>query len=485
MKKGCIIFFCAVLMFFFLRAAAAAGEYSGASDWAVPELDKAVSHGLITDKVKSNMKANITREEFAELAVRLYETYTGEKAETGGKSFSDTNNPEILKAANLKITDGIGEGKFGPDQLVTREQVATFLFRTLKAMNPDGDFSPDSGEKFTDDNLIDSWAQEGVYFCSKAGIIKGIRNEDGSFRFDPDSSCSREAAVIVCVRAYEWFIEMRDSQSSANPSVTEETQDWNGNIIILDTEYNSDEYVIKEVDGDSFIFLPLERFKYTFKMPGLLYKYPDVTSQNGRITVRWKDDQEKTIVQVLMNVESTVAYLNGEAADIVTGPYEEGGTVYIPINLYIQMLELQSVMFGGRLCFQYQNTIDPGVLEGTWSTSHTDLFTGYRDLLTGTPGLSSFDWNYIFNPDGTYRMIAVSMGGFQDKILIQHGKYKLIGNTIIFYEQYETFYQGKPLLKSYENKYMEDRMEFSTIEYYNPKEDKMKLDMNWYNRLSE
>ena len=44
--------------------------YSGASNWAIGELDKAEGYGLITDKIKGNMKAAITREEFAEIAVK-------------------------------------------------------------------------------------------------------------------------------------------------------------------------------------------------------------------------------------------------------------------------------------------------------------------------------------------------------------------------------------------------------------------------------
>lgn len=481
MKKGFVILvLCLAFLLVFLPAAAS-GDYKGASDWAVPELDKAAAHGLITDKVKSNMQANITREEFAELAVRLYEAYTGDWPETGGKSFSDTSNPEVLKAANLKITEGIGDGEFGPNQLVTREQVATFLFRTLKAMNPGGDFSPGSGVKFTDDNLIDSWAQEGVYYCSKAGIIKGIKNKDDSFRFDPDSNCTREAAVIVCVRAFEWFAN-GDSQAYTETG-TEENQDWNGSIVILDTEFKSDEYVIKEIDGESFLFLPFDRFKYVFKAPGSLYKYPDVANQNGRITVSWKNDQEDIILQVIMNMGSPVAYLNGEEINIITGPYEEEDTVYIPVNLYIQMFDMQRFMFEGRVCFQYRNSLPSDILEGTWSTSHTDLFTGFKDMVTGAIGLSSFDWSYSFNPDGTYRMIAVSSGGFQDTIIIQSGKYKFIGSTIIYYDQYETLYKGRPLMLVYESKYMEDRLEFSLIEDYNQEEDKIKLDMNWFNRL--
>jgi hypothetical protein len=54
--------------------------YQGASQWAVPELDKALEYGLITDRIRQQMNAPITREEFAEIAVKLYEKGTGNPA---------------------------------------------------------------------------------------------------------------------------------------------------------------------------------------------------------------------------------------------------------------------------------------------------------------------------------------------------------------------------------------------------------------------
>lgn len=150
----------------------------------------------------------------------------------------------------------------------------------------------------------------------------------------------------------------------------------------------------------------------------------------------------------------------------------------------MEMFTMESLMFEGRLCFQYKFSLPPAIMEGTWSTSHTNLFTGFQDMVTGAIGLSSFDWSYSFHPDGTYRMIAVSSGGFQDTIIIQSGKYRHMGSTIIYYDQYEALYKGNPLVLVYEEQYMEDRLEFSLIEGYNQEEDKVKLGINWFYRLS-
>lgn len=175
--------------------------YKGASSWAVAELDKAQRYGFISDRIKNNMAGNITREEFAEIVVKLYETYTGETGTVGSAGFVDTTNPEILKAANLGLVAGVGNNRYAPDQLVTREQMSAILLRALKVINPTADFSTAGAAPFADDAKVKTWAREGVYYCSKAGIVTGI----GSNMFGPEGNATREAAVIVCTRAYEYY----------------------------------------------------------------------------------------------------------------------------------------------------------------------------------------------------------------------------------------------------------------------------------------
>lgn len=175
--------------------------FKGASSWAVPTLNKAQEYGFVTEKIKNNMSGKITREEFAEIVVKLYEKYTGEKATVGNASFIDTTNPEILKAANLNLVSGVGNNKFAPKMLVTREQMATILLRVVKVINPTADFSTAGAVPFADDAKIKNWAKDGVYYCGKTQIVKGV----GKNMFDPEGNASREAAVVVCTNAYEYY----------------------------------------------------------------------------------------------------------------------------------------------------------------------------------------------------------------------------------------------------------------------------------------
>lgn len=218
---------CIVLILCLFPLAAAAYDYRGASAWAEPELEKAAGYGLITDRVKVNLSANITREELAEIAVKLYELYTGKKAQAGSASFTDTTNPEILKAAELGLVLGVGGGKYAPNQLVNREQMATILLRALKVINPGADYSTAGAVKFADDKNIESWAQDGVYYCSKAGLIKGI----GGNMFNPKGNSTREAAVIVCTRAYGLYKQAGDSGNSGSAQGTQANTNFSNDIL--------------------------------------------------------------------------------------------------------------------------------------------------------------------------------------------------------------------------------------------------------------
>ncbi len=176
-----------------------ANGYQGASQWAVTELDKAWEYGLITERVRNQMNAPLTREEFAEIAVKLYEKGTGHVVEAGSMGvFSDTSNPEIIKAYDLGIVSGTDTARslFSPHALISREQVATMLYRTIQAMGAIEDGV--AFAVFMDSDQISPYAQEAVHYMGGWELIKG-----SDYRFHPKGTCTREMAVLIAVRVYE------------------------------------------------------------------------------------------------------------------------------------------------------------------------------------------------------------------------------------------------------------------------------------------
>jgi hypothetical protein len=186
--------------------------YSDASTWAEPELKKADELGLIPGILKgADMTRPITREEFCELAVLLYEKVTETAAVPASPNpFTDTTNSQILKAYALGITAGTSTTTFSPNTLINREQCAAMLFRAIKAIAPASDYSVAGIKDFPDQQDISSWAADATKYMSKLSIIKG--NASGNFMPKATTTAqiaagygmaTREAAILMTVRTYE------------------------------------------------------------------------------------------------------------------------------------------------------------------------------------------------------------------------------------------------------------------------------------------
>ena len=186
--------------------------YTNASAWAEAELKKASSLGLVPTILKgTDMTKSITREEFCELAVLLYEKMKGTTvAPANPNPFTDTANSQILKAYKLGITAGVSPTAFAPGTLINREQCATMLFRAIKAIAPGADYSVAGVKDFPDQQDISSWAVEGTKYMSKLGIILG----DTAGNFMPKAGteaqilsgygmATREAAILMTVRTHD------------------------------------------------------------------------------------------------------------------------------------------------------------------------------------------------------------------------------------------------------------------------------------------
>ncbi len=172
------------------------------SSWAKEEVKVANYNGLIPGNLSDqDLRNNITREEFAAIAVCLYEKLTGQKAEAVDNPFEDTSNDYVLKAYGLGITTGTSKDTFTPRKLVTREQLATMMYRTLSKSGIDTSVDINNVNKFSDDNNLHDWSREAVYYMSNIEIIKGI----GDNKFGVSADATREQAILISLRSLNKF----------------------------------------------------------------------------------------------------------------------------------------------------------------------------------------------------------------------------------------------------------------------------------------
>ncbi|NLG33062.1 MAG: S-layer homology domain-containing protein, partial [Syntrophomonadaceae bacterium] len=111
-----------------------------------------------------------------------------------GQIFADTAGhwarDALATAEYYGIVKGYDENTFGPDDFVTREQMAAIVINAtdLERVNEE--------TSFKDSHLVSEWAREAVATAVKHGIINGF--PDNTLR--PLSNATRAEAVTVIVK---------------------------------------------------------------------------------------------------------------------------------------------------------------------------------------------------------------------------------------------------------------------------------------------
>ncbi|WP_074348693.1 S-layer homology domain-containing protein [Proteiniborus sp. DW1] len=169
--------------------------------WGIDQVEKAREYNLVTDSIIANLHQYLTREEVCELLVNLYEAMSDNKAELPDFNiFTDTDNPEVLKANALGLVNGVNETQFLPKANITREEMATMIYRTLEKLD-ESLIEDRSHIYFADVIEISNWALEPISFLSDHNILIGV----GSNRVAPKDNVTREQGIILVKRVYEKF----------------------------------------------------------------------------------------------------------------------------------------------------------------------------------------------------------------------------------------------------------------------------------------
>jgi hypothetical protein len=171
------------------------------SAWAEEEINRALEVGILDEEDAAYYVQEITREEMVELAVRVYETSVDATAkQMEPNPFSDTQNPAILKAAQLNIisSSGAGATEFRPMGPVDRQTMAVILLSTAKSARPDIAWDTAVKADFSDASEIDGWAVEAMHFAFNQNIYAAHENN-----ILPHLLITREEAIVCAERLYE------------------------------------------------------------------------------------------------------------------------------------------------------------------------------------------------------------------------------------------------------------------------------------------
>ena len=170
-------------------------ENHWAKDAILYVAEKGIMNGISENNFAPDEK--LTRGMLVTMLYRL----SGDEAK-GENAFSDISSDAWYKDAAIwasanGITDGYGNGKFGADDEVTREQLAVFLKRY--ADSKDASFDKTETEEFNDTQNISSWAKDATLWAKASGILSG--RDSGAF--DPSSGATRAEIAMVFMRLIE------------------------------------------------------------------------------------------------------------------------------------------------------------------------------------------------------------------------------------------------------------------------------------------
>ena len=163
--------------------------------WAKEAINYALKEKLFEDIVKGDRfepNKAMTRAEFIAILGR-YEKVT---EFTANISFQDIDmdayyGKYVNWAKGMGLVRGMDETRFAPDKTISREEMATILYRykQMKKINFDG-----QAKQFKDQNKIPEWAREAVKELSKSNILNGM--EDGTFRGKKQLSRAEIAQIV-------------------------------------------------------------------------------------------------------------------------------------------------------------------------------------------------------------------------------------------------------------------------------------------------
>lgn len=171
-----------------------------ANDWFASAVDYVTGKGMMNGTADNTFspKANTTRGMVVTVLYRLEN-----QPSTSAASFTDVASgayyANAVAWANANgIVSGYGSGKFGPNDKVTREQLAAILYRyaQYKKYDVSGAKSLDG---YTDAQSVSSYAVPALQWANAAGIVTG---KSGS-KLDPKGNATRAEVAAMLMRFCE------------------------------------------------------------------------------------------------------------------------------------------------------------------------------------------------------------------------------------------------------------------------------------------
>ena len=173
--------------------------------WYHEGVDYVVSNGMMNGISATTFAPNSTTTRG--MIVTILWRAAGMPAATESAGFRDVSSGEwyadaVAWASENGIVNGVGNGLFAPNAIITREQFASMMYRYAAHQGYDTSASADlSG--YADEGQISSYAIQPMRWAVEAGLLQGV----GGSRLSPESGATRAQAATIMMRFCERFAD--------------------------------------------------------------------------------------------------------------------------------------------------------------------------------------------------------------------------------------------------------------------------------------
>lgn len=174
-----------------------------AKAWYHEGVDYALTNGLMNGVGGGRFEPDgqLTR---AQLVTVLYraagEPDTGKQVNPFTDVADDTwYTKAVIWAANNGIVNGVAKNVFAPDASITREQIATMLYRYAGAEAA----KEDKLSAFPDAAKVSDWAKEALNWAVASGLINGVADANGTANLEPQATATRAQIATILMRWLE------------------------------------------------------------------------------------------------------------------------------------------------------------------------------------------------------------------------------------------------------------------------------------------
>jgi len=175
-----------------------------ANSWAKEEIEVLAARNILGGMTEQQFapKDKLTRAQFAAIIVRAFQLEKGDQE----VAFADVTDGWYKDAVEIAASQGIvrgANGRFMPNDPITREEMAAIMVRILKMVDPNRELEA-AELTFTDVDQVSTWAKDVMAVAVNEGLIRGA----GENKVAPKQNATREQTAVILYRMLESLNEM-------------------------------------------------------------------------------------------------------------------------------------------------------------------------------------------------------------------------------------------------------------------------------------